>query len=162
MIQDLKQFVPSEVCMACDGCCRFKEEKSQWRPKLASFEKSQFPASAIDQNSFLKTSPCQNGYQCQFLDGKTNSCRVYDNRPFECQLYPFILTKKDNRPALDVHHNCPYVQQNRDKTYFQEHADYLKQFFRRQDMKDFIAQNPSLINDYSSHKDELEHLFSLD
>ena len=30
----LKQFVPSEVCLKCNGCCRYKQADSVWRPKL--------------------------------------------------------------------------------------------------------------------------------
>ncbi|MCI0405004.1 MAG: phosphoribosylanthranilate isomerase [candidate division Zixibacteria bacterium] len=38
MPEELKQFVPQEVCLACDGCCRFKEDSSEWRPKVAKTE----------------------------------------------------------------------------------------------------------------------------
>ena len=34
----LNQFVPSEVCLQCDGCCRFKEENSAWQPKMGQEE----------------------------------------------------------------------------------------------------------------------------
>ena len=35
---DLQQFVPSQVCLSCNGCCRFKDEASVWRPRPASDE----------------------------------------------------------------------------------------------------------------------------
>ncbi len=60
----------------------------------------------------------------------------------------------------DVHLACPYVHENRDKPHFTDYANYLKQFFHSEDVKNFIAQNPSLINDYSAFKDELEYIFS--
>ena len=41
MFSDLPQFVPQSVCLSCDGCCRFKEEQSSWRPKAVGDEKVQ-------------------------------------------------------------------------------------------------------------------------
>ena len=41
MKSNLNQFVPSEVCLHCDRCCRFKEENSAWRPKMAKEEIAQ-------------------------------------------------------------------------------------------------------------------------
>ena len=172
MIEGLKQFVPSEVCLKCDGCCRFKEKESLWRPKIAKEEMEQlsqhdlfakiFTKSLVEKDGYIKTTSCDSGHQCHFFENKTNTCRIYEGRPFECQLYPFILTKKDGKVVIDVHHHCPYVQKNRNTQDFQEYADYLKKFFNRSDIRNFIDSNSHLIGDYSSHQDELEYLFSLD
>lgn len=38
MLQNFKQFVPSNVCLSCDGCCRFKQSDSRWRPHMTKEE----------------------------------------------------------------------------------------------------------------------------
>ena len=172
MIDGLKQFVPSEVCLKCDGCCRFKEKESLWRPKIAKEEIERlsrhdlfskiFSKSMVEKNGYIKTTSCGSGHQCHFFENKTNTCRIYGERPFECQLYPFVLTKNKGEVAVDVHHHCPYVQEHRNTQHFQDYADYLKQFFKREDVRNFMAGHSHLVSDYSSHQDELEFLFSLD
>jgi len=45
---------------------------------------------------------------CYFLDEETNRCTAYNDRPLECQLFPFLLSfgKRETRVRLDEE-NCP-------------------------------------------------------
>ncbi len=39
MFADFKQFVPSDYCFQCKGCCVFESSVTPWRPLLAQEEK---------------------------------------------------------------------------------------------------------------------------
>ena len=172
MIQGLKQFVPSEICLSCDACCRFKESKSPWRPKITKEEIDGmknpdllsviYSKEKIEKSGHIKTKKCgDNHHLCSFFAPETNACTIYELRPFECQLYPFVLTKVKNEVAVVVHHHCPFVQENRNTSEFQKYAEYLQQFFRREDTLQFIKRNPSLAGEYPAYEGELEYLFTV-
>jgi hypothetical protein len=163
MLKGLKQFVPQDVCLKCDGCCRFKEEKSSWRPNV-SFNEG-LPKKLYDQveEGSLKTKVCQNGlFKCRFFNEVDNTCEVYQFRPFECQLYPFVLTKEDSRLALSVHLSCPFIQDAFDSAVYNDYVDYLKTFFADKDIMNFVSRNRSIAGDYADFRQELKQLFVLD
>ena len=158
----LKQFVPSKVCLSCDGCCRYKEEENPWRPKV-EVSLSDILLKDTDKDGYIKTVSCVDGlHRCTFLNLKDNTCRIYKNRPFECQLYPFVLTRWEGRPSLCVHLSCPFVQEQHQKESFKEYIRYLKEYFSGKAVLEFLKENPSLVGDYSEYKDELEFVLSLD
>ncbi|MDZ4242153.1 MAG: YkgJ family cysteine cluster protein [Candidatus Omnitrophota bacterium] len=190
----MKPFVPSQVCLSCDGCCRFKEDTSAWRPQVSAEEIAQMTrtlgsghtlardsaprASArgtspkLADQVFLKTNvasdgrlkaiPHKDGCICTFFNPQHNTCGMYHARPFDCQLYPFLLTRRQGRAAVCVHLNCPYVQEKKDSAEFDAYAAYLREFFRRADVRDMLEKHPALIGDYSEYQDELQPLFELD
>ena len=168
MLNDMKQFVPQEVCLSCDGCCRFKEENSPWRPKVTAAELQgpiqQGLAERILAHStaqgHIKTVSCGGQHICSFLNPQNNTCGIYPGRPFECQLYPFVLVRgKDETVGVCVHLNCPYIQESRSTKEFEEYVRYLREFFNRRDVRDFLHNNPSLGGDYAQYAKELEELF---
>ena len=132
MMNTLPQFVPQDVCLSCDGCCRFKENDSRFRPKLTIDEVYQlrrekpsladkiFSKTTMDDNGYLKAHDVDGACQCHFFDRNTNKCTIYSHRPFECSLYPFVLTKQGESVSLSVHLSCPYIQKEYDThKYFQ-------------------------------------------
>ncbi len=171
MIHNLKQFVPSEVCMSCDGCCRFKEADSTWRPKMTGGEIKAakqsdlffkiFTKDKVDSTERIKTVSCEGQHFCTFLDQKTNACRVYDQRPFECRLYPFVLTKKENKTVVMTHHHCPYIQQKRQTQEFKDYTKYLEGFLKSKDVANFVKQNSGVWEEYPDDQDQLEYLFAV-
>ncbi len=173
MIENFKGFVPSTVCLACDGCCRFKEADSPWRPNITKEEITSmgkpdllstiYSKKNVEHNGHLKTAPCtKDGHHfCSFFVPATNTCSVYEFRPFECQLYPFVLTKKNGKAVLVAHHHCPYIKEKRNASEFEEYVSYLKEFFRQKDTIDFIRRNPSLIGEYKDYQNEFEYLFEV-
>ena len=171
MIHDLKQFVPSEVCLSCDGCCRFKEADSAWRPKVSGREIKAakqsdlflkiYTKERVDSTERVKTVSCEGHNFCSFLDQKTNACRVYDQRPFECRLYPFVLTKKENKTVVTAHHHCPFVQQKRQTREFNDYAKYLEGFFKTKGVLDFVKENSGAWEEYPDDQDQLEYLFDI-
>ncbi len=170
----LKQFVPSMVCLSCDGCCRFKEKDSTWRPKVAAQEKQSLVTASLAEKILMRDVVASDGriaavscggsagpYVCSFFEMKDNTCRIYKSRPFECQLYPFVLTKQGKQNGISVHLNCPFVQEKRQTDDFTRYVEYLEGFFKTAVMTKFISENPSLIGIYPEFQDELEFLFTL-
>jgi Fe-S-cluster containining protein len=186
MLKNFKQFVPSNVCLKCDGCCRFKESDSRWRPYIGLSEMKEASHPSLPDRIFgpqaghsqmfgpqaghsqmfgkhvvgadhkINTTPCADGHLCHFLNPGDNTCGIYHARPFECQLYPFLLGREDNQAVLYVHLNCPHIQQHWNDESYQEYSRYLQEFFKRQEAKDFLKNNPSILTDYSEFRDELD------
>ena len=171
MNNNLNQFVPSEVCLQCDGCCRFKEENSAWQPKMAKEEIAQLRKTGLadlilskeifSQEGSIKTISCHGEHLCSFFNPQDHTCRIYSSRPFECRLYPFVLTRKNKQTVISVHRLCPFVQQKRSTRDFDDYVAYLKNFFQEKEILAFLKRNPDLAGDYSDYQAELEYLFSL-
>ncbi len=162
----LKQFVPSEVCLKCNGCCRYKEKDSAWRPKLGASDQASLAdlineGDVLDSLFFIKTiQACGENY-CRFLNREDNTCGIYAKRPLECSLYPFILSQAPDGIKVYVHLSCPFVQDHLSRPYFDAHVVYLKEFFRRADTRELLSRNKAMFHDYSSYAPELLHLFDL-
>jgi len=81
----LKQFVPSEVCLKCNGCCRYKEADSAWRPKLGLRDQVGLAdlitaGDILDAQAYITTIQSCGEHFCRFLNAKDNTCGVYVNR----------------------------------------------------------------------------------
>ena len=162
----LKQFVPSETCLKCDGCCRYKEADSAWRPKLGVSDQVNLAAlitahDVLDAQAYIKTTQVCGGHSCQFLNNSDNTCGLYTKRPFECLLYPVILSKTPDAIKVYMHLSCPYVQDHLPHAEFAAYVVYLKEFFHRANVREFLALNKSMLHDYSPYILELLHLFDL-
>lgn len=170
MIRNFKQFVPSSVCLKCDGCCRFKETDSRWRPYMAESERKEaakpglvdqiFAKHIVGQDSRINVLPCGESHICHFLNPKDNTCGIYHARPFECQLYPFLLGKEGDQLVVYAHLNCPHIQEHGQGDVYNAYVQYLQEFLKREDVQGFLQQNPEMIADYSVFRDELTRLFT--
>ena len=162
----LKQFVTSEVCLKCDGCCRYKEADSIWRPKLGQGDQAGLSelittGDVLDSQGYINTIQTCGKHFCKFLNGSDNTCGIYTKRPFECTLYPFIISQTSDAVRVYVHLSCPYVQDHLPHTGFDAYVAYLKDFFRREDIREFLLRNKAMFHDYSPYAPELLHLFDL-
>ena len=162
----LKQFVPSEVCLKCKGCCRYKSADSVWRPKLGPSDQESLSSlinagGVLDPQAYVTTVQSCAEHLCRFLNTGDNTCGIYTNRPFECSLYPFILSFSGDFVKVYVHLSCPYVQDYLSRPYYEAHIAYLREFFRRSDVREFLSRNKSMLHDYSNFAAELLYLFDL-
>ena len=173
MLKNLPQLVPQEVCLSCDGCCRFKEHDSQFRPKVTKEEVDQihahrgslaekiFSKGMVDENNYLRTAECMGGFHCTFFNTHDHTCGICETRPFECQLYPILLIKKGEGITVGVHLNCPYVQEKRDSLLFEDYILRLKEFLLKDENLEFLQRNISVAGEYSAYQSEIECLFTL-
>jgi len=156
----MKQFLSSDVCLACEGCCRFDKEKSDWRPKIGKSEKicSQV---TVEQGGYLNDKLCQGIYVCGFFNSKDTTCTIYQDRPFECQLYPFVLTGFNQNPAVSVHLSCPYVQEKKETKVYDQYVSYLKDLFLEPEVGVLLKASPHLFGKYLGYESELEWVFDV-
>ncbi len=161
--------VPPKICLSCQGCCRFREAESLWRPKVApgeleTNEHKKDLAKALGEDGYIKTVEEQGQNRCAFLDLGTNKCGIYACRPFECRLYPFLLThsQENGRVTVSVHLSCPYVQESRYSAGFEQHVGVLKAYLSGKERARFLKNNPALVGDYSEYPNEIEELFPLE
>ena len=165
MLSSLQQFVPSEICLKCQGCCRFKSMDSPWRPKVGEAEKNVLALRITgnftdDQNYIQAIEDCGNHF-CRFFNQSDSTCQVYTQRPFECALYPFILSKSIQGIAVYVHLACPFVQDHQSDELTRRYINYLQEFFHLPQTKDFLKRNQRLLHDYFPFEAELQFLFTI-
>lgn len=96
----LPQLVPSQVCLSCDVCCRFPDRDSFLRPYFTAQEVQRAVARGLDRSHFpdpsggqiaLVPHPSGEGFLCPAFDPATSRCRIYEDRPLDCQLYPLAV-----------------------------------------------------------------------
>ena len=159
----IKQFVPQEFCLKCQGCCRFKEFDSLWAPCLLDNEiqallDKKIPPAVISMDRRIRPVPApqQEGFICPFLGPADNKCKIYEFRPLECQLYPFLITLRAKKVILTVDLNCPYVKENINSEEFKRYADYLAVHLNSPAQIRVLKNNPQIIQAYEDVLDILE------
>jgi len=141
----IKQIIPQDFCLACQGCCRFLKQKTVWSARLMKREKEKLGCRFNKLRLFAH--PQKN--ICEFFNYRQNKCRIYSRRPFDCRLYPFLLQRKGRRIYLAVETNCPFVQDNQDSPGFQKFIRYLIALLRRPDWRRTLRDNPQVIQKYT-------------
>lgn len=88
-------------------------------------------------------------------------CRIYENRPLECRVYPFLFLKKEGRVWVGVHLSCFAVQERRHGHLFTNYLLGLKVYFQSPEVIDLL--NACLVweGDDAACADEIEELFPL-
>lgn len=159
----IKQFVPQQACLKCQGCCRFKEMGSVWLPCLMEEEiqdllDRDIPCASISIDKKIQPvlDPAYAGYLCAFLNRQDNKCKIYECRPFECQLYPFLINVRKNKVVLTVDLNCPYVSEHLRDPEFKEYTDYLASFLNSPQQVRLLKDNPQLLKTYEDITEVIE------
>jgi Fe-S-cluster containining protein len=159
----IKQFVPQEFCLKCKGCCRFKDMDSVWAPCLLEEEiqgllDKKIPPAAISSERRLLPvpQPGAGGYVCPFLNIADNKCKIYGFRPFECQLYPFLINLRNKRVLLTLDLNCPYIKENLKSEELKAYTEYLATFLNSPQKKKLLKDNPHVLQAYEEVLDLIE------
>ena len=160
----IKQFVPQEFCLECRGCCRFKEANSVWSPCLLDEEiqgllgKPGIPAAsiAIDRRIQPVANPLGADFLCPFLKTLDNKCVIYESRPFECQLYPFLINLRKTKVLLTVDLNCPYVYEQLHSQKTKDYIVYLTEYLNSPLLLSMLKDNPQIIQAYEEVREVAE------
>ncbi|MDI6758252.1 MAG: YkgJ family cysteine cluster protein [Candidatus Omnitrophota bacterium] len=162
----IKQFVPQEICLRCQGCCRFKEQNSVWSPCLLDEEiqdlvNTDIPKVYLTLDKRIEPVPNgakegETGFVCPFLNLGDNKCKIYARRPFECQLYPFLINLRGKKIILTADLNCRYVQEKLNTQEFKEYAQYLSQFLNSPAQIKLLKENPQILQAYEEVSEIVE------
>lgn len=98
----------------------------------------------------------QESFICPFLNIADNKCKIYDFRPFECQLYPFLLALRNGKVFLTIDLNCPYIKANLKSQELKDYIGYLTSFLNSSAQKQLLKDNPHIIQSYQDILDVIE------
>jgi len=159
----MKQFVPQEVCLKCQGCCRFSSMDSVWSPYLLEEEIQELldkdiPPALIDINRRVRPvpEPAKDTFICAFFNAQENKCKIYGLRPFECQLYPFLLNLRDGKVLLTVDLHCPYIKEKLESRELKEYIAYLSDYLNSPKQLQLLKGNPQILQAYEDVMELLE------
>ncbi|MFH0738541.1 MAG: YkgJ family cysteine cluster protein [Candidatus Omnitrophota bacterium] len=152
----IRQLIPQEICLRCLGCCRFLKSDSCWTPRLLKEEAEELARLNLlneEQTSGAKmplrlSAAADNNLLCLFLDQPSNKCRIYNSRPFECQLYPFLINRKGESVILSVDLNCPFAKERCDNGEFKEYSVYLSELLDSPHYQKLLLDNPQIAQRY--------------
>ena len=154
----IEQFIPQDLCLACDTCCRFNLPETIWSPLFTAEEIKELVGNNIIPPLFftekkgsrahrINLEPFREHFICPCFDPKDKKCKIYSSRPFECRLYPFLLVKKENKFYLAYDRKCAYFS-NGDKKRIEEYRDYLKNEFQKENSLLFLREHLELFARY--------------
>jgi len=135
----VEQIVPSQVCFACDVCCRFPEADSPLRPYFTREEIQSAIARGLSPDAFpdhagskVAVVPHGEGYMCPAFDPATGHCGIYQDRPLDCRLYPVAVMWDQTHAEVLMgwDSKCPFIRDNREsaesRTYVERTAALLE------------------------------------
>ena len=131
----IKQYVSSDYCLSCLGCCRYNSNSSIWSPNLLEQEKRELGLEKIE------LIPINESYICRFLNLENNQCRIYKKRPLECRLYPFLLNSCAEKLYLSVHLSCPFVKDKINSKEFKKYLNYLIRYLLKSLVSSILNEN---------------------
>lgn len=144
---EIKELIPQNICLACQGCCRYRQAVSSWSPFFLPKEAAELiERKIVDKSVFqeeigkdapvsVKLSRKEDFYICPFLEYSSNKCVIYNDRPLECRLYPFLLIRTKDAVSLAIDENCPYAKEILNAGTLKETLDYLMAFFASEEFK---------------------------
>jgi Fe-S-cluster containining protein len=151
----LPQLVPSRTCLQCDVCCRFPDPDSALRPYFTEDEMTRALAGGIEGTAFpnrrgsqviLVPDPQGEGYLCPAFDSATSTCRIYEQRPLDCQLYPLALmwNEAHDQVLLGWDTKCPFMREEIPEE-IQRHADRVMALLDQPVIREQLVAHPRLI-----------------
>jgi len=151
----LPQLVPSRICLQCDVCCRFPDPDSALRPYFTENEITRALAGGVEGTVFPNRRGSQvilvpelhgDGYLCPAFNAATSTCRIYEQRPLDCQLYPLALMwgESHDQILLGWDTKCPFMREEIPGE-IQRHADRVMALLDQPGIHDQVVAHPRLI-----------------
>lgn len=163
----MKQIVKHEQCQRCRECCRFRADRQYFAPLFTKEEIEQIRQIRTELPEFvpynedrtvfqIKLNPAQiedpiYQYVCPFLDEVNYACTIYDARPFDCRVWPFIVMREAGRTILahftgEVCLALDEVEQSDFETY----RDYFAALVTSEKFLAFVKAYPDLVWQHTS------------
>jgi len=156
---DLPQLIPSDVCLACEVCCRFPERENFLRPYFTGSEIEKAVAAGAPPEWFpdsrgsrirLRPHPEGEGYICPFFETTSHHCSIYSVRPLDCRLYPLSLMRDEQGQALvlGLDLKCPYVQDTQNAPQLGALARQVTLQLQTAEMREVLSEHPEIVGPY--------------
>ncbi len=160
----MKQIVHHEQCRRCRECCRFRANREDFAPIFTDQEVEAIRAVRQPMPEFTPFRSTTNIRQirlkqavhddpvypfvCPFLDEDNYQCTIYDLRPFDCRIWPFIIVKVRATGAIQLEHftgdACLALQEVSPED-FAEYEAYMQELVAGADMLALLRDYPGLI-----------------
>lgn len=168
VLQPLPQLVSRTACAQCDVCCRFPEPDSFLRPYFTAREiraalSRGLAASCFDDPAgsqvTLVHDPQGEGCLCPAFDPATAGCRIYEDRPLDCALYPLALmwNAQGTEVVLGWDTKCPFMREALPKD-IRRHAERVQALLQDESVLATLGDHPRLIGRYQEDVIELSPL----
>jgi uncharacterized protein len=155
----LPQLIPSSRCLSCDVCCRFPVKDSPLAPYFTQDEISRAINLGLPPERFphpaggrieLIPHPDKEGFICPAFDPATNGCRIYSNRPLDCQLFPLALMWDPSGRVvlLGYDRKCPFIAESLLEAAPYEYSGSVAARLESAEMIRSLGGHPGLIGDY--------------
>ncbi len=107
---------------------------------------------------------CRRGdaHACFFLNATDHRCRAYASRPFECRLYPFLLSREKNGFKVYAHLSCPAIVDFKRLGVWDKRIATMRDFFGQKEVQSLVESGAASYPDYASSSDEVEEVFAFD
>ncbi|MFO7322892.1 MAG: YkgJ family cysteine cluster protein [Chloroflexota bacterium] len=174
----MKQLIQHEQCLRCRECCRFREDRQYFAPLFTASEIDRIRAKRSDLPEFrpfkesdrvfqiqLKRSTMPDAvypYVCPFLDEENYLCTIYDERPFDCQTWPFIVHKVEQTGSTLVAYftgDVCLALKEVDPADFEEYQAYFVALVTSEKYLQVLRDHPELI--WVHNEDGVYHTVSL-
>lgn len=166
----MKQLVQHEQCLRCHECCRFRADRQDFAPIFTAEELEAIRQVRDDLPDFtpfrgsdkvfqirLKEAEIPHEeypYVCPFLDEANYRCTIYEVRPFDCRIWPFIVLKvRETGQVLLAHFTgeaCLAVQEAQPED-FAAYEAYMQQLVTSESFLKFLKKYPELIWEHGSY-----------
>ena len=160
--------VPTAWCSSCDVCCRFPEKDSFLAPYFTPDEIIAIPLMNPPLFPFAKGEkkrigdnvdlagckitliPYKEGYICPAFDPATAHCKIYNERPVDCILYPYAIMWDANgeEVVLGMDTKCPYVQEHMEDQSLKDASIEIALAIESSPLLDIFSANMGLIGPY--------------
>ncbi|MDE6088009.1 MAG: hypothetical protein K2G25_06445 [Oscillospiraceae bacterium] len=151
----LKKLLTQNTCAKCRQCCIFSnydvwdlpvlsgEIREQCRTVLPELE---FISKGTESYLFrIKKTDPDGLFACPVLDLE-NGCLLGDQKPFDCQIFPFQIVRIQNRNAIVLSRLCDSMM----NTPVRKLTDFLEQELA-QKIFSYAQEHPDVIRYYDGH-----------
>lgn len=119
----LSKILSKEDCAQCRFCCSFRRCSLWETPVFSSVEKlcleKKYPEAkfkkvkdksfTIDIDDCYKSSDENEEASCPFLDSSRGCVLSSEQKPFDCMIWPFRITKVNNELCVVLEKTCPVI-----------------------------------------------------
>ena len=152
----------------CRDCCKFKKSDIYFLPKFTSRELSILKSKNLSKKAFRHYKNSKKVFQvfpkksklnkkifvCPYLDEHTQKCLIYEYRPFDCAVWPFLFMRgrrKEKNKIFIAHFNKDVCQITKEMSAAEFKRNLKKQLIRwdkKINLDKFISQYPELVWDF--------------